>query len=48
MIRKDGECPIVEPLRKGRLLTLLDTLEPSEESLPHVDEDLPPLDAAAP
>ncbi len=44
IIRKEGDRLIVEPVRKGRLLALLETLEPLEESLPDVDDDLPPLD----
>jgi len=43
IVRKEGERLIVEPVRKGRLLALLSTLEPLDESLPDVDEDLPPL-----
>ncbi|MEJ2622500.1 MAG: AbrB/MazE/SpoVT family DNA-binding domain-containing protein [Candidatus Thiodiazotropha sp.] len=44
ILRKEGDRLIVEPIRKGRLLALLDTLEPLNESFPDVDEDLPPLD----
>ena len=44
IIRKEGDRLIVEPLRKGRLLALLATLEPIEEAFPDVDEDLPALD----
>lgn len=44
IIRKEGDRLIVEPLRKGRLLALLATLEPLNEPLPDVDDDLPPLD----
>lgn len=47
LIRKEGERLIVEPLRKGRLLALLGTLQPLEEMLPDVDEDLQPLDDVA-
>ncbi len=47
IIRKEGDRLIVEPMRKGRLLALLGTLEPLDESFPDVDEDLPPLDDAA-
>jgi antitoxin VapB len=39
---------IVEPIRKGRLLALLATLEPLDEPFPEVDEDLPPLDDVTP
>lgn len=47
LVRKEGERLIVEPIRKGRLLALLSTLEPLNDSLPDVDGDLPPLDDAA-
>ena len=48
LIRKEGERLIVEPVRKGRLLTLLSTLEPVDEAPPDVDEDLSQLDDVAP
>ncbi len=44
IIRKEGERLIVEPLRKGRLLDLLSTMEPLDEVFPDVDGDLPRLD----
>lgn len=44
IVRKDGDRLIVEPVRKGRLLALLDTLEPLDEPFPDVDEDLAPAD----
>lgn len=47
IIRKEGDRLIVEPVRKGRLLALLSTLDPIEEPFPDVDEDLPPLDDVA-
>lgn len=47
LVRKEGERLIVEPIRKGRLLALLSTLKPLDESLPDVDEDLPGLDDVA-
>ena len=46
VIHKEGDRLIVEPVRKGRLLALLATLEPLEETFPDVDEALPPLDDA--
>jgi antitoxin VapB len=45
-VRKEGERLIIEPVRKGRLLALLASLEPLEETFPDVDEDLAPLDDA--
>jgi len=47
LVRKEGERLIVEPIRKGRLLALLSTLKPLDESPPDVDEDLPGLDDVA-
>ena len=44
ILRKKGDCLIVEPVRKGRLLALLSDLEPLDEPFPDVDEDLAPLD----
>lgn len=44
IVRKEGDRLIVEPVRKGRLLALLGSLEPLDESFPDVDEDLVPLD----
>ena len=44
IVRKEGDRLIIEPVRKGRLLALLDSLEPLDESFPDVDEDLLPLD----
>ncbi|MGI9335804.1 MAG: antitoxin [Gammaproteobacteria bacterium] len=44
ILRKDGDRLIVEPVRKGRLLSLLATLEPLEEEFPDVDETLEALD----
>lgn len=44
IIHKEGDRLIVEPVRKGRLLALLATLEPLDEAFPDVDEALPPLD----
>ena len=47
IMRKEGSRLIVEPVRKGRLLSLLGTLSPLDETFPDVDEDLPPLDDPA-
>ena len=44
IMHKEGDRLILEPVRKGRLLALLDTLEPLEEAFPEIDQDLPPLD----
>ena len=44
IIHKEGDKLIIEPVRKGKLLALLATLEPLDEMLPDVDEGLLPLD----
>ena len=45
IIRRDGERLIIEPVkRQPNLATLLAGWEPLDESLPDVDEGLPPLD----
>jgi antitoxin VapB len=44
IIHKEGDRLILEPVRKGKLLTLLATMEPLEELFPDIDESLPPLD----
>ena len=44
ILRKEGDRLVIEPVRKGRLLALLGTLEPIEEPFPDVDNDLPPAD----
>lgn len=46
IIRKEGDRLIVEPVRKGQLLSLLATLPPLDETFPDVDEDLPRLDGS--
>ena len=43
-MRKEGDRLIVEPVRKGRLLSLLSTLTPLDETFPDIDDDLPVLD----
>lgn len=47
IIHKEGDCLIIEPVRKGRLLTLLASLEPLDEPFSDVDDDLQPLDDVA-
>jgi antitoxin VapB len=46
ILRKEGDRLIIEPVRKGRLLELLATLEPIEDDFPDDDGGLPPLDEA--
>jgi len=44
LIHKEGDRLIIEPVRKGRLLTLLASLPPLSDPFPDVDDDFPPLD----
>ena len=44
LIHKEGDRLIVEPIRKGRLLALLASLDPLTEPFLDIDDDLPPLD----
>ena len=44
IMRRKGDCLIIEPVRKGRLLHLLARLQPLQEELPDVDGTLAPLD----
>ena len=44
ILRREGDCLIIEPVRKGRLLDLLARLQPLREELPDVDDTLRPLD----
>jgi len=48
LIHKEGDRLIVEPIRKGKLLTLLTSLPPLTEDFPDIDDDLPPLDDLLP
>lgn len=44
ILRKERDRLIIEPIRRGRLLALLASLKPLEETFPDVDKDLAPLD----
>lgn len=44
LVHREGERLIVQPLRKGRLLAVLASLEPLDELFPDVDQGLVPLD----
>jgi len=44
LIHKEGYRLIVEPIRKGKLLALLASLEPLAESFPAIDDGLPLVD----
>lgn len=40
----EADRRIIESIHKGRLLALLASLDPPEETFPAVDEDLAPVD----
>lgn len=44
ILHKEGDRLIIEPVRRGRLLAVLSTLEPLEDTFPDIDEDLQALD----
>lgn len=44
ILRKEGDRLVIEPVRKGRLLALLESLQPLQQEFPDVDDDLAPLD----
>lgn len=44
ILRKAGARLIIEPIRKGQLMTLLAGMAPLEVAFPDVDIDLPDLD----
>ena len=44
IIHREGDRLIVEPVRKGGLLSLLARLQPLDEPFPDIDEALLPLD----
>lgn len=46
-IRRDGDRLIIEPVRTGKLLALLASMEPIPEPFPDVDDNLRPLDDIA-
>lgn len=43
IIHKEGDRLIVQPIRKGKLLSLLATLTPLAEPFPAIDDDLADL-----
>jgi antitoxin VapB len=44
IMRKEGKRLILEPTKKKGLLSVLEKLEPLDEELPDIDENLLPLD----
>lgn len=47
ILRKEGDRLVIEPVRRGRLLALLASLEPLEERFPDIDEGFSPLPEVA-
>ena len=43
LLRKEGNCLVIEPVRRPSLLELAASWEPLDEDFPEV-EDLPPID----
>ena len=48
ILHKEGNRLIIEPVKKGRLLAFLSTLEPLDLPFPDVDQDLPELEDPEP
>lgn len=44
IIRREGNRLVLEPVKKGGLLALLEELEPLKDVFPDMDESLLPLD----
>lgn len=44
ILRKEGDRLILEPIRTGRLLSVLRALGPLKGPFPDIDDELPPLD----
>ncbi len=44
ILRKEGDRLIIEPVRQGKLLALLASVEPLEVTFPDIDSELVPLD----
>ncbi|MCL4721343.1 MAG: AbrB/MazE/SpoVT family DNA-binding domain-containing protein [Gammaproteobacteria bacterium] len=44
ILRKEGDRLILEPVRQGKLLALLASVEPREVPFPDIDSELVPLD----
>jgi antitoxin VapB len=40
LVHRDGDTLVVQPVRTGKLLTLLSKLEPLDETFPDVDDRL--------
>jgi antitoxin VapB len=45
IMRRDGDCLVIEPVRKRGLVALLKTMKPVDEQFPQIDDSvLPPED----
>lgn len=44
ILRKEGDRLILEPIRTGKLLSVLRSLGPLQEPFPEIDDPMPPLD----
>ena len=41
IMHRDGEKLVIEPVRKRRLLALLETMKPVNEEFPQIDDPVP-------
>jgi antitoxin VapB len=41
IMHRDGNCMVIEPVRKRGLVALLKTLKPLEEDFPEIDDPMP-------
>ncbi len=44
LLRKEGDRLVLEPIRTGKLLSVLRALGPMEVPFPDIDDELPQLD----
>ncbi len=42
IMRRDGDCLVIEPVRKRGLVALLKAMKPLEEDFPEIDDPVPP------
>jgi antitoxin VapB len=40
-MRRDGDCLVIEPVRKRGLVALLKTMKPLERDFPEIDDPVP-------
>jgi antitoxin VapB len=41
IMRRDGDCLVIEPVRKRGLVALLKTMKPLERGFPEIDDPVP-------